>query len=237
MSLVIYTRSFHMPKNNNILLLGDFNMHIGDIGNADNIIFNDTMESPNPIKHVKSPTHRQGNILDLIFSEANGQLQMSNCQVNNYISDHAIITIDTIISKKEPPLTTNPIRDNSKITKENIQTNYKEPTIEEDLGLGHAYEQLTKELQDMLDRTAPLKEIKTREKPHKPYYNKYIRNHRKTVKTRQRTWLKYRPQHQWHAYKIEKISTTDHLNITKKQCITCQVHKNNKKPPKASSNL
>ena len=67
------------------------------------------------------------------------------------------------------------IRDNSKLTKENMQTNCKEPTIQDHLGLGHAYEQLTKDLQDMLDKAAPLKEIKTRDKPHKPYYNKYIR--------------------------------------------------------------
>ena len=64
---------------------------------------------------------------------------MSNCQVNNYISDHAIITIDTIISKKEPPLTTKLIRDNPKLIKESMQTNYKEPTIEDHLGLGHPY--------------------------------------------------------------------------------------------------
>ena len=54
---------------------------------------------------------------------------MSNCPVNNYISDHAIVTIDTLTSKKEPPLTTKLIRDNSKLTKENMQTSYKEPTI------------------------------------------------------------------------------------------------------------
>ena len=58
-----------IPKYN-ILLLGDFNMHIEDIGNVDNIIFNDTTEALNHIQHVKSPTHRQGTILDLIFSEA-----------------------------------------------------------------------------------------------------------------------------------------------------------------------
>ena len=34
------------------------------------------------------------------------------------MSDHAIITIDTNISKKGPPLTTKLIRDNSKLTKE-----------------------------------------------------------------------------------------------------------------------
>ena len=107
-----------------------------------------------------------------------------------------------------------------------MQANYKEPTIEDHLGLGHAYEQLTKELQDMLDKKAPLKELKTRKKPHKPYYNKYIRNQRRTVKTRERTWLKYRQQHQWHAYKIERNINNRLLKYCKKQCITHQVHEN-----------
>ena len=34
----------------------------------------------------------------------------------------------------------------------------------------------------MLDKTAPLKEIKTRDKSHKLYYNKYIRNQKKLLK-------------------------------------------------------
>ena len=84
------------------------------------------------------------------------------------------------------------------------------------------------ELQDMLDKTAPLKEIKTRDKPYKPYYNKYIRNQRRTVKTRERTWLKYRQQHQWHAYKIERNIYNRLLKYHKKQWITHQVHENNK---------
>ena len=66
-------------KYNNILLLGNFNMYIEDISNVGNIIFNDTMEALGLIQHVKSPTHRQGNTLDLIFNEANSQIQMSNC--------------------------------------------------------------------------------------------------------------------------------------------------------------
>ena len=141
-----------IPKYDNIMLIGDFNMHIEDISNADNIIFNNIMEALGLIHHDKSPAHKQGNILDLIFSEANSQFGMSNCQVNNYISDYAIITIDTNISKKQPPLTTKLIRDNSKLTKENMQSNFKEPTIGDHLGLGHAYDQFTKELQNMLDK-------------------------------------------------------------------------------------
>ena len=50
-----------------------------------------------------------------------------------------------------------------------MQFNFIEPIIEDHLGLSHACDQFTKELQNMLDKMAPLKEIKTRDKPHKPY--------------------------------------------------------------------
>ena len=56
----------------------------------------------------------------------------------------------------------------------------------------------------MVDHTAPLKEIKSVDKQHKPYYNKYIRDQWKIVKTRERTWLKYREQHKWLANKKER---------------------------------
>ena len=67
-----------IPKYN-ISLLGDFNIHTEDTSNPYNIIFDDTMEALGLTQHVQSLTHKQGNILDLIFSKANGQLRMSNC--------------------------------------------------------------------------------------------------------------------------------------------------------------
>ena len=82
---------------------------------------------------------------------------MSNCQVENYISDHAIITINTNIIKRKPPLTTKLIKDKSKLTKENMQSNFKKPTIEDHLGLSHAYDQFTTALQNMVDNTASSK--------------------------------------------------------------------------------
>ena len=48
-----------IPKYNNIMLPGDFNMHIEDISIPDNIIFNDTMEALGYIQHVKSHTNKQ----------------------------------------------------------------------------------------------------------------------------------------------------------------------------------
>ena len=34
-----------IPKYNNLIIMGHFNMHIDDISNVENLIFNDTMEA------------------------------------------------------------------------------------------------------------------------------------------------------------------------------------------------
>ena len=57
-----------------------------------------------------------------------------------------------------------------------MQLNFKELTTEDHLGLSHTYDQFTTESQNMVGQHIPLKEIITRDKPHKPYYTKYLRN-------------------------------------------------------------
>ena len=63
-----------IPKYNNLIIVGDFNMHTEDITNPQNLIFNDTMEALGLSQQVRNPTHKQGNILELIYIENNSQL-------------------------------------------------------------------------------------------------------------------------------------------------------------------
>ena len=60
--------------------MGDFNMHIEDITNPENLIFNHTMEALGLSQQVRTPLHKQGNILDLIYIENNSQIKYRNCQ-------------------------------------------------------------------------------------------------------------------------------------------------------------
>ena len=89
--------------------MGDFNMHIGDITNMENLIFNDTMEALGLSQQVRTPTHRQVNILDFIYIEDNSQLKYRNCQTHGFISDYAIVTIDMYLHKEKPKPTTKKI--------------------------------------------------------------------------------------------------------------------------------
>ena len=83
-----------ISKYNNLIILGDFNMHIDDITNLENLIFNDTMEALGLSQHVRMPTHEQGNISDLTYIENNSQLKYRNCQTHGFISNHVIVALD-----------------------------------------------------------------------------------------------------------------------------------------------
>ena len=95
--------------------MGDFNMHIEDITNLENLIFNDTMEALGLSQQVRTPTHMQGNILDLIYIEDNSQLKYRNCQTHGFISDHTIVTIDIYLIKDKPKATTKIIFTHAKL--------------------------------------------------------------------------------------------------------------------------
>ena len=47
-------------KYNNMVILGDLNMHTDDVTNADSLIFNDTMHAFCFKQHVTSQTHKCG---------------------------------------------------------------------------------------------------------------------------------------------------------------------------------
>ena len=70
------------------------------------------------LSQVKNPTHKQGNIIDLIYIEGNSQPNYRNCQTHGFISDHAIVTIDMYLLKDKLKPVTKKICNSKKVTKE-----------------------------------------------------------------------------------------------------------------------
>ena len=59
-----------LPSNPNNIYIGDFNLHISEEDTKiDPAIFNDSIEAMGLYQHVGFPTHKSGNILDLILSD------------------------------------------------------------------------------------------------------------------------------------------------------------------------
>ena len=67
-----------LPQYQNSIILGDFNIHIEDLTNADAIIFNDTMRALGLEQHISGPTHVKENTLDLIFTQLSNSFNIIN---------------------------------------------------------------------------------------------------------------------------------------------------------------
>ena len=59
-----------MTNYTNLVLLGDFNIHTLDTENPNSTTCNDMMEALGLQQHIDKPTHKLGNILDLIYTES-----------------------------------------------------------------------------------------------------------------------------------------------------------------------
>ena len=91
----------------NLLILGDFNLHINDLDIPDTGIFLDTVTAMGLNQHVNFATHQLGNILYLVLLEELSQFQILPCKPGVYLSDHC--TVEVVISLPRDDLVRKPI--------------------------------------------------------------------------------------------------------------------------------
>ena len=135
-------------------------MYFEDLTETETIIFNDIMQTLGFKQNVTGPTHKQGNTLDLIFTKTNIKIQVTNCTMHGYMSEHSLVTIDTNLNKEKYGKNVKTIWDTTKMTKQNLEANFTLPLFEETTSNSQAYNQFDKELQEMLDREPPSKPSK-----------------------------------------------------------------------------
>ena len=82
-----------LADHRNILILGDFNIHVNSKDDPDEEVFSDMMEALGLDQHTNFSTHRRGNILDLVFTEVISSLKVLECSEGSYMSDHKAIHI------------------------------------------------------------------------------------------------------------------------------------------------
>lgn len=75
-------------------------MHVGTL-DPDTDLLISTMEALGFDQLIDFSTHKCDNILDLVFVEADGNMQATKCEDLGLFSDHILISIETTINK--PP--------------------------------------------------------------------------------------------------------------------------------------
>ena len=86
---------------NKILFMGDFNIHMDQLGDANTIIFNSLLDSLNLRNNISFQTHISGHTLDLIINDQTESL-VKCMKKGHSFGDHSLVQATTGIEKYNP---------------------------------------------------------------------------------------------------------------------------------------
>ena len=94
-------------KYNNIIILGNINMHMDDPNNQNACILHDSINAFDLTQHVKIPTQNKGHTLDVIITtKSTGFNKVGEIIPRPNISDHRLPILETAITKLNQKVTT-----------------------------------------------------------------------------------------------------------------------------------
>ena len=214
-----------MSKYKNLVILGDFNIHIRDLEDQDAVTYSDTMEAMGLQQHILQPTHRLGHTLDLIYTESTDNIKVIESFIGEYTSDHRLVGIELEIRKHRDKVLPTKRRDYKEFSIDSFSKHFDQNSILERSDLETAMDQMEHEMERVLDITAPHVVQKISTKEVRPWYNASLLEQRKIVRNREKIYNAYRQDHQWQAYKRERNRYIRMLDFNKRNFILGRIVK------------
>ena len=187
----------------NMIVLGDFNIHINDENDNEASIFVDTMTALGFNQHVSFPMHRAGNILDLVFTETCNSIEVKTCTPGPIFSDHTAIEI--VVTQPIQYIQKRLIK-YRKLMDININqlTNDLEVSNIINGPIDDMVDELESKLLQALDKHAPEKTKMVTVRHRLPWYTDEIKEQKRRIRRRERVWQKYKLESNWIALKEER---------------------------------
>ncbi|CAB3997546.1 Hypothetical predicted protein [Paramuricea clavata] len=172
----------------NVLMAGDFNFHIDNIGDSDTIKFNKILESFNLQQHVNGPTHKKGHTLDLIITRNEDKLVTGIRIHDPVISDH--LAIHCTLQLEKPPLEQAEIyyRKLNNVNMDSFNEGLKVLDLNDDYDLSVLIDKYENTLKETLQQHAPQKRRIITLRPLSPWYNEEIGQEKRNRRKLERRW-------------------------------------------------
>ena len=192
---------------NDILILGDFNIHLDILNNPLSLRFVEMLTSFNLIQHITEATHESGHTLDLVISRPNDFV--TNIIVGEYFSDHKTILFDLKSGKLQAKKKTVSSRNYRKMDMDSfirdISLSFSSlnsaSNIEELQDLDCSYDTI---IRDLIDKHAPLKTRYVSERPKAPWMNAGLLNEKRVKRRLERRWRNTGMEVDKTAFKLHK---------------------------------
>ena len=214
---------YSITNHKNLVVLGDFNIAIQDLGNPDSQTYKDTMEALGLTQHIDQATHQLGNTLDHIYTESIDTLEVRHSFIGDFLSDHRLVGIEINIRKMRRQLDSQTRRPFKKLDLNTFKQEFNNEAVTQHRQLDEIWAALEKELTRTLDKLIPEEKHRRKSKPKRPWYNSRLLDQRKIVRNRERVYLTYRQQHQWQAFTRERNRYITMLNYNKRASLATLV--------------
>ena len=207
-------------KNNNVVLMGDMNIHLNDHTSDDGAgIFIDTLEAMGFTIHMAGPTHNSGHTIDLIATQSGSMLDLISCTCGPCLSDHCVLNCTTSVVHEEAIRKSITYRKAGSININKFITDcdLSNITLSDVDDMVNAF---NTQLKNALESNASeiTKQVMVGKKV--PWFTQEIREKKRIVCRRETIWKKYRREDQWQALKIERSSYRQMLKKAKAGSIT-----------------
>lgn len=213
----------YLTTHTSIIIMGDFNIHVNNLDDPDVLLFCDTMTALGLKQHVVSPTHKHGNILDLIYTDENEPAL--HCTVYPLISDHNPVTLSLKTEKARDESKQKAVRDLSSIDDDMLCSVFDENRIQRDGTLTTLVRSFEAELTRVLNEVAPLKNVKIRQNRQTPWFSKEVLNKKRTVRKLEDKYRKYKLESLYEAYLKERRNYVNMIRARKREHFSNQVLK------------
>ena len=141
-----------------LVLIGDFNVHMDSQEALDTILFKDFLDSLNLKNLVDFSTHLSNHSIDLIIMDKNSSL-ISHPRRDHMLSDHHYILADLQIITQPPPVNTIKYRKLKSISPSNLEADLRSIDLSGNT-LSECIESYNSNLVKILDSHAPQKECR-----------------------------------------------------------------------------
>ena len=219
-----------------LLITGDFNIHIDAVDDPDSLKLLDLLESVGLRQHVSQPTHVHGHTLDLIITRWSVQIIQDSPQTDRFISDHASLLCKLLQDK--PAVTTKKVtyRRLKSVDLDSLkadlaasglcQEQSDELTNVTPDGVDALLRNYNKTLSRMTNCHAPLKTKTLRARPRVPWYNADIDAAKRIRRKAERRWRKTKSLSDLIIFKSKKNHVTHLMNQARRAFYTNFIDEN-----------
>lgn len=173
-----------------VLLMGDFNIHVDVPTQPESAKFLSLLESTNLQQHVSLPTHQNGHTLDLVITRSQDLNITAQCTDGTVSSDHLAVIFTLEVPKPARSRKTITTRKWNSIPTDSFSADISssELSANSTADVNTAVELYNKTLKELSEKHAPPKTINIMDRPNTAWYNADIRLAKQQLRKAERKW-------------------------------------------------